>query len=92
MANYAPTDLADRSYFGTSFDNSQSGIGKYYKTKDNLPWAIDFPNRFEYPIEKAKIDISHLKFINWVLSNGVDYKNWYKNESGYRNSSNIYNK
>ncbi|CAD0007303.1 LruC domain-containing protein [Flavobacterium salmonis] len=92
LANYAPTDLADRSYFGTSFDNSQSGIGKYYKTKDNLPWAIDFPNRFEYPIEKAKIDVSHLKFINWVLSNGVDYKNWYKNESGYRNSSNIYNK
>lgn len=92
LANYAPTDLADRSYFGASFDNSQSGIGKYYKTKDNLPWAIDFPNRFEYPIEKAKIDISHLKFINWVLSNGVDYKNWYKNESGYRNSSNIYNK
>jgi LruC domain-containing protein len=92
LANYAPTDLADKSYFGTSFDNSQSAIGKYYKTKDNLPWAIDFPNRFEYPIEKAKIDVSHLKFINWVLSNGADYKNWYKNESGYRNSSNIYNK
>jgi LruC domain-containing protein len=92
LLNYAPTDLADRSYFGTSSDNSQPVIAKYFKTKDNLPWALNFPSRFEYPIEKAKIDVSHLKFINWVLSNGVDYKNWYKNESGYRNSSNIYNK
>ncbi|PXY40998.1 hypothetical protein DMB65_10530 [Flavobacterium cheongpyeongense] len=92
LANYAPTDLADRSYFGTSFDNSQQATGKYYKTKDNLPWAIDFASRFEYPIEKAKIDVSHLKFINWVLSNGAEYKNWYKNESGYRNNSNVYKK
>ncbi|MDP5093342.1 MAG: LruC domain-containing protein [Polaribacter sp.] len=92
LPNYAPTDLADLSYFGTSFDNSQSAIGKYYKTKDNLPWAINFPSRFEYPIEKASIDVSHLKFINWVLSDGIEYKNWYKNESGFRNSSNIYNK
>lgn len=92
LPNYPPTDLADKAYFGTSFDNTQSSIGKYYKTKDNLPWAIDFPSSFDYPIEKAKIDASHLKFINWVLSNGVEYKNWYKNEAGHRNSSNIFNK
>lgn len=92
LANYPPTDLADKAYFGTSFDNTQASIGKYYKTKDNLPWALDFPSRFDYPIEKAKIDASHLKYLNWVLSNGVEYKNWYRNESGYRNSSNIFNK
>ncbi|WP_417941210.1 LruC domain-containing protein [Flavobacterium sp. RS13.1] len=92
LPNYDPTDLVEKSYFGTYSDNTQSAIGKYYKTKDNLPWALNFSNRFEYPIEKSKIDASYLKFINWVLSNGGDYKNWYKNEPGFRNSSNIYNK
>lgn len=92
LPNYAPTSLADLSYFGTKFDDTRSAIGKYYKTKENLPWAINFPSRFEYPIEKASIDVSHLNLINWVLSDGIEYKNWCKNEPGYRDSSKIYTK
>jgi LruC domain-containing protein len=90
LANYAPSDLADVSYFGQSSDDTQPGVGKYYKTIENLPWAINFPSKFQYPIERASIDLSHLNFVNWVLSEGIDYKNWYKSETGFRNSANIY--
>lgn len=91
LPDYQPTDLVDESYFGQSFDDTQPEIGKYYKTVENLPWAINFPSRFDYPIETVSIDLAHLKFIPWVLSDGEDYINWYKDEPGYRNSDNIYN-
>ncbi|WP_083139841.1 LruC domain-containing protein [Polaribacter reichenbachii] len=90
LANYAPSDLADTSIFGVSADDSNPNIGKYYKSVDNLPWAINFPSKFEYPIENASIDTAHLNFITWVLSEGLDYEDWYKNIGSYRNSSNIY--
>lgn len=90
LPNYAPSDLADSSYFGQAYDDTNHGIGKYYKTAENLPWALNFPSRFEYPVERESINSGHLQFIPWVLSNGQDYKNWYKNETGYRNENNIY--
>ena len=91
LPDYAPTDLVDASYFGQGFDDTQPGIGKYYKTAENLPWAVNFPSRFNYPIETVSIDLAHLKFIPWVLSDGEEYFNWYKDEPGYRNADNIYN-
>ncbi len=90
LANHPPSDLADESYFGQAFDDTQPSIGKYYKTEENLPWAVNFPSKFQYPVETVSIDLGHLKFVPWVLSEGVDYKNWYKDEAGFRNASNIY--
>jgi LruC domain-containing protein len=90
LANSPPSDLAEVTYFGQSADDTQPGVGKYYKTKENLPWALNFPSKFQYPVEQASIDVSHLNFINWVLSEGIDYKNWYKNNIGFRSTTNIY--
>jgi len=90
LPNYLPSDLVDESFFGQSFDDTQPDIGKYYKTVDNLPWAVNFPSKFEYPLETISIDLGHLKFIPWVLSNGQEYKDWYKDLDGYRDNSKIY--
>jgi LruC domain-containing protein len=90
LANYPPSDLVNKSYFGQSFDDTQPQIGKYYKSKGNIPWAINFPSKFQYPVEKVSIDKGHLKFLPWVLGEGIDYKNWYKNDADFRNSANIY--
>ena len=90
LPDYEPTDLANTDYFGQGFDDTQPANGKYYKTVENLPWAINFPSKFHYPIETISIDMGHLKFIPWVLSDGEDFKDWYKDLSGYRNNSNIY--
>ncbi len=90
LPDYEPTDLVDASYFGKSFDDSQPAIGKYYKTVENLPWALNFPSKFDYPIETVSIDLGHLKFVPWVLSNGTEYRDWYKDLDGYRNDANIY--
>ncbi len=90
LADYPPTDLVDHTLFGTSNDNSNPSAGRYYKTANNLPWGINIAEKFNYPIEKAKIIDGHLKFAAWAQSSGVLYKDWYKPNAGYRNSVYIY--
>ena len=90
LADYPPTNLVDESYFGTMHDDSNPNTGKYYKTENNLPWAIKISESFDYTVEKAQITHAYLKFYEWAESSGSLYSNWYQNESGYRNDANIY--
>ena len=88
-----PTTLANTALFGTSSDNSSVSASRYYVTKSNgLPWAINIPAKFDYPIERADINTAFTKFASWVQSNGATYADWYANQSGYRNTNNIYSK
>ena len=90
LPNYEPTDLVDESNFGTFDDDSNLATGKYYKTENNLPWAINIPQSLDYPIEKASIDSAFLHFIDWSENNGIDFQDWYMDKSGYRNNAVIY--
>ena len=90
LPNHAPTDLADQTLLGTGDDASNATSGSYYKTANNLPWAINIPQTFEYPIEKQDILGAYLHFADWAQSNGTLYPDWYLASPGYRNSSLIY--
>ncbi len=90
LPNYPPTSLAATSFFGTFNDDSDSEINRYYKSEDNLPWAINIPDVFEYPYEKREIVYAYLKFAEWAESSGTVFNDWYKDKTGYRNSTYIY--
>jgi len=87
----APTALVNSSYYGTLSDNSNPEFGRYYVTANNLPWAIEIPVSFDYPIEKADILLTYLKFQGWATSSGLNLNDWYLDKPGYRNVNNIYN-
>ena len=87
---YAPTAKADPSLFGQWEDDSNPSTGRYYLSAQNLPWAINIYETFDYPQEKQEILWAHLKFAEWAMSGGVQFPDWYKNLSGYRNQSLIY--
>lgn len=91
LPDYTPTQLVDPSLFGTGNDDTQPNIGKYYKSTNNLPWALDIVGKFNYPTENSDISNAYLHFQEWVLSGGVNYKDWWSNKSsGYRNNDLIY--
>ena len=91
LADKAPTDLANTGLFGTGQDDSNVGSGKYYKTENNLPWALDVSSTFEYPVEGEDIIDGYLKFVDWAQSGGTNFTDWYTNTSaGYRNNAVIY--
>jgi LruC domain-containing protein len=89
LPDLAPTKLATTATLGTFADNSNSATGRNYKTKPNLPFALNSPESFAYP-KKNDIVTAHLKYAAWAQSEGTLFQNWYKNLSNYRTSSKIY--
>jgi len=86
-----PTDLANPSLFGMANDASNPALSYYYRTNTNLPWALDFPGTFDYPVEYSIITSTYLHFAQWAESAGTLYPDWYGNTAtGYRDNSRIY--
>ncbi|MEI8005952.1 MAG: LruC domain-containing protein [Bacteroidota bacterium] len=90
LPDYTPTSLADPTLFNTLDDNSIPSANKFYKSANNLPWAINIYESFAYPKEKIDIIHTYLHFTDWVTSGGMLYPDWYQDKPGYRNTSNIY--
>jgi LruC domain-containing protein len=90
LKNQLPTEFVDEELYGTNNDASNPGNNNYYLSTTGLPWAIETPINFEYPVEAADILTAHLKFAAWAQSSGVDFPDWYMNKTGYRNDENIY--
>jgi len=90
LPDYIPTSLANPGYFGVFDDNSNPGIGRFYKTSTNLPWALNLPVTFDYPFEYTDITWAYNYFAAWAQSGGTQHTDWYKDLSGYRNADNIY--
>jgi LruC domain-containing protein len=90
LPDYAPTSLADPDYFGKAQDNSIPSQGRYYRTENNLPWAINIYQSFAYPKEKADVVNTYNHFVQWAVSGGQAFPDWYMDKPGYRNTNNIY--
>ena len=88
----APTDLADKSKFGTGDDDSNLASQKYYMSDNYLPWAINIPVQFAYPAEQQDITKAFLLFNKWAESKGTQYMDWYVDKAGYRDTSKLYKK
>ena len=88
----APTDLADKSKFGTGDDDSNLAAQKYYMSDNSLPWAINIPVQFAYPAEQQDITKAYLMFNKWAESKGTQYTDWYMDKAGYRDNSKLYKK
>ncbi len=85
-----PTSTATYPLLGLGDDDTQLLGTKKYLSKNNLPWAIAIPERFDYPYEQQNITQAYLNFATWAQSGGANFKDWYLNTSGYRNNSKIY--
>ncbi len=95
LPNFAPSAKANQALFGTEDDDSSKGLGKmvslkYYKTKNNLPWALSVEGEVPYPTEKTDILGAYLHLAEWAESNGTVYTNWFTSEEGNRNNTKLY--
>lgn len=91
LPDMPPTDKASQANFGTGDDNSKPAEGRYYKTKSNLPWALNLADKFQYVYERQPVNQGYLHFNEWAESSGSLYPDWFKTlTSGYRDNSLIY--
>jgi LruC domain-containing protein len=92
MPSYPPTDLVDISFFGESNDNTSINEGIYFKSKKGLPWGMNLPITFDYPMEKTDVRKGYNHFNGWAESGGFSYMDWYSDKLNYRTHSHIYNR
>ncbi|MDC6365642.1 MULTISPECIES: LruC domain-containing protein [Flavobacteriaceae] len=75
LPDFAPTSKA--SYLGTSDDYSDGNMGRYYKSSENLPWALNIYGDFVAPPESVPISLQYPRFVNWANSGGTQDRDWY---------------
>ncbi len=90
LPNRVPSSKMTSSLWGRGQDASKPGESKYYKTTNNLPWAIETYGNIPHMQEKKEISTGFLHFLEWAESNGASFSNWFENNSGHRNNSNLY--
>jgi len=84
LAGRQPTALATAALFGTGDDNSVGGASRYYRSKENFPWALNIPSSVPYPTERTRLPQAFLQFANWVNTAGAQSADWYENKPNYR--------
>jgi len=84
-----PSAKMNFNYFGTEQDKSNVSLGHYYKSENNLPWAINVGISIPFTIEKTDFSSAYLKFADWATSGGVLYPTWYLNSSGNRDNTKL---
>ena len=77
LVDQPPTAKADPNLFGTGDDASNPAQGRYYRTADNLPWALDVPETWRHPAEWNNVASVYVNFATWAGSNGTTATNWY---------------
>jgi LruC domain-containing protein len=90
LPDKAPTSLVTTSLLGSGDDNSNAAQSRYYKTTNNLPWALNVISSIPYPKEKQEFSQCFKKFNTWVTTNGTNYADWYMNKNGYREANKMY--
>lgn len=84
LPGYQPTSLVHIPYFGSVDDDSVVGTTYTYKTDNDLPWAINLPEKFYYPHDSVEIYKAYNLFNNWVDTDGFSYSDWYTDKPDYR--------
>jgi LruC domain-containing protein len=86
----SPTTLADKTLFGFHDDNSSVTSERFYKSVDNLNWAINIPETIPYPLESIEIIEAYPNFQSWAESGGLSNPDWYLDLPGNRVPSKLY--
>lgn len=78
LVDNPPTAKADTSQFGQGDDRSDAAKGRYYRTANNHPWALEIPEDWQYPSERKEITVTYPKFAGWAESGGANNKDWFQ--------------
>ncbi len=90
LADYPPTSLVDNSLFNIGDDDSSYTIDRFYRTSNNLPWALNIATEWDHMYEKTDITKGYLNFKAWAESYGTVHQDWYEDLPGNRNWEKIY--
>lgn len=78
MPGYTPTDWFNFDRLGRGDDTSDVNQDRYFRNKDNLPWALQISDDWSYPREYIDVLWAYPDYESWVESSGIENLDWYK--------------
>ncbi|MBI9094256.1 MAG: LruC domain-containing protein [Sphaerochaeta sp.] len=87
LLGYGPTSKANPTFLAEADALKNKD---YYKSENNLPWAIHIPGDWDHTLEKKSIVDGYKNFGAWAESGGKSYPDWYLDKPNYRNRANLY--
>ncbi len=66
---------------GQADDTSNPSQDRYFRTAENLPWAIQIADDWHYPREYIDVMWAYPDLETWVESSGQQAIDWYKTSS-----------
>ncbi|WP_394202569.1 LruC domain-containing protein [Marinagarivorans algicola] len=82
LADHPPTEAFDVNFWGLQEDTSSAEEGRYYRTKNNLPWAMEMSSDWQWPKERIDLLQAYPSFAEFVTSSGQKKNNWYAINEG----------
>jgi len=80
LVDQAPTDKFNTSFYGLADDTSDPATGRYFRSENNLPWALEITEQWQWPSERKAILQAYPEFQHFVESNGKQSKNWFERQ------------
>ncbi|WP_264877238.1 LruC domain-containing protein [Vibrio agarivorans] len=79
LPDQSPTEKFNAAaMFGLGDDDSQSAQGKFFKSDNNLPWAMLITDEWKWPAERKDPVMAYPAFVEYAQSGGLLKKDWYK--------------
>jgi LruC domain-containing protein len=88
LQNQAPTEAFQENFFGRGDDDSDATLGRFFVNENGMPWALDLPYEWRYPMENMDIRYAYPNFQTHVQSNGTLGLDWFVVEQS--NSANTF--
>lgn len=79
LPDQSPTEKFDAAaLWGLGVDGSIPEQGVYFKTTDNLPWALLMNQEWQWPLERVDLVTAYPKFADFAESAGTQEPQWYQ--------------
>ncbi|WP_236702612.1 LruC domain-containing protein [Thalassomonas actiniarum] len=77
LADHPPTEKFNPGYFGLADDTSDAASGRYYRNANNLPWALEVVEQWQWPSERKTILQAYPQFRQFAESKGRSATSWF---------------
>lgn len=78
LADVPATEQANNSFFNTGQDTTDTDSGRYYKTSNNLPWAMEVGTEWKHPYSGVDLLKAYPDFEGHITSNKENNLDWYQ--------------
>lgn len=85
LRNQAPTEFFSSSFFKRAEDDSEPSEQRYFVNANGMPWAINIPYEWRYPLEYIDIGDAYPEFIPFMQFNDLEKKTWYLQDKSINN-------